>query len=217
VALFRKAGILEDEKGTHFQVLDALLNKKFGDAWLDMDRDALKLELVEAFGELGDNAWERIQALRLLHANEMPWEDWGVFDNVVAAIVGSTAVFSYVQKPEPEDLVIAVYAMKAVREVPFSDEVLRYMAAACIDDTVWYVESPLEAVQPHIREHFSEKNIELPYESVADALAAGESPTDPGSVVDFQVHEVLAVRKVRDAYIRSVNQQMKQAVQLGIR
>tara|TARA_B100000131_G_scaffold317854_2_gene360625 strand:+ start:839 stop:1501 length:663 start_codon:yes stop_codon:yes gene_type:complete len=194
--LLRPAGILEDEYGLELLTLDILCLKKYGPSYIDWDSEALRTELTEDFGPVGDITWQRIQAVRLLHKNDSFWKEWEVFEKVASAVLGDAPIFSYAQPPEADELAIVIDTASRVAGNSYSDDVLGYMAAACLHDGVWYLEDPLDIAQSALSEHDKRKNIEREYPAVASRLQdVTEYITQPDGLVDVQVNHVLGIRK----------------------
>jgi hypothetical protein len=194
--LLRPAGILEDEYGLELVTLDILCLQKYGHTYIDWDSEALKLELMEDFGTIGDMTWERIQAARILHNNDIFWKEWEVFEKVTAAIIGEHPIFSYTQPPDADEIAIALDTASRVSNNEYSDEVCGYIAAACLNDGMWYLDDSLDIALDALLEHDRKKGIERDFELVASKLQTTDSYIDsPESAIDVQVNHVLGVRK----------------------
>lgn len=208
--LLRPAGVLEDEYGLELLTLDILCLKKYGPMYIDWDSDALKTELTEDFGLVGDMTWERIQAGRLLHKNNSFWKEWEVFEKVTAAIVGEHPIFSYSQPPEADEIAVAIDTALKVEDYAYDDDVLGYIAAACLADGLWYFEGPLEVAQSAVLEHDRRKNIDRDFELVASKLQTIDSYIDsPDTAIEVQVNNVIAVRKAVETQRTRVHKQMQ--------
>lgn len=207
--LLRPAGVLEDEYGLELLTLDILCLKKYGPMYIDWDSDALKTELTEDFGLVGDMTWERIQAGRLLHKNNSFWKEWEVFEKVTASIVGEHPIFSYAQPPEADEVAVAIDTAQRVENYKYDADVLGYISAACLADGLWYFEGPLEVAQEALLEHDRRKNIERDVELVASKLQVVDSYIDsPDNAIDVQVNNVIAVRKAVETQRADVRKQM---------
>ena len=208
--LLRPAGVLEDEYGLELLTLDILCLKKYGPTYIDWDSDALKAELTEDFGAVGDMTWERIQAGRLLHKNNSFWKEWEVFEKVTASIVGEHPIFSYAQPPEADEIAIAIDTALRVEDYSYDDDVLGYIAAACLADGLWYFEGPLEVAQSALLDHDRRKNIDRDLELVASKLQTIDSYIkSPDTAIEVQVNNVIAVRKAVEAQRNQISKQMK--------
>tara|TARA_Y100001970_G_C14223923_1_gene854396 strand:- start:2000 stop:2662 length:663 start_codon:yes stop_codon:yes gene_type:complete len=208
-ALLRPAGILEDEYGLHLLVLDALCIKHIGPEYIGWDTEALKAELSEDFGDIGVVTWERIQAARLLHANDSFWKEWEVFEKVTAAIMGEPPIFSYSQPPEAEEIAIAIATAAAVANHKYTDDVCGYMAAACLFDGLWYLDDHIEVAEAALTEHDKRKGISRAFAAVAGRLEeVSDYIKEPNSAIDVQVNHVISVRKALAEYNGQIEKQL---------
>lgn len=186
----------DDESGTHLIVLHRALVRALGEDYIDLDSRALREEIIERWGSLGDVAWNKVQAARLLATNEMAWDEWGVFEKVVAAAAGELPDFAFMQPPETEDVARALLTMAEFGDYDFHPDVVGYIGAACLHDGVWYLETPLDVARQVIIDYTKDNRIELPFGEVQALLAARSRPfTDPDSPAEVQFNEVLAVRQ----------------------
>jgi len=194
--LLRAPGPFDDEAGTHLLVLHRLLLAHLGPSYRDLDSAALREEITERFGGLGDVAWNRVQAGRLLATNDMAWEEWGVFEKVVSAVAGEMPDFAYMQPPEAEDVARTLLTMAELAQPDFHYDVVAYIGAACLHDGLWYLEAPLDISRPVITEYVEDKKLDLPFDQVRHLLASRSRPfANPDSPAEVQLNEVLAVRE----------------------
>jgi len=214
--LLRKAGLLDDETGLHLLTLSVLLIQELGPEVIAWDYAALREELEEKWGSIGPVTWQRILALTVLHAHDAAWQEWEIFENMVAAILGEMPVFSYVQPPEPEEIAIALETFKRVDSHEFADEVKDYIVAACLNDGMWYFDgTPLEMAQPSLTEYDLRLGIERDVGSVATALQAqpGFYP-DPDTAGEVQANHVRGVQLALKRYTDAVDTQLKKLPQI---
>jgi hypothetical protein len=209
--LLRKAGLLEDETGLHLLTLSVLLVDTFGPEVLLWDFTALREELEERWGKIGPVTWQRIMALTVLHLHDAAWQEWEIFENMVAAIIGEMPIFSYVQPPEPEEMAIALETFRRVDNHQLSDEVKDYIVAACLNDGMWYLDgTPLEVAQPSLTEYDLRLGIDRDVGSVAKALRGREGYyKDPETAAEVQANHVLGVQQALERYTAEVDQQLR--------
>ena len=206
--LLRPAGVLDDERGLELPTIGKLLFRTFGVGYLDWDSEALKAELTETFGSVGVQTWERVQAVRILHARESFWEDWHVFEKIAQAIVGEMTLFSVVQPPEAEEVAVAMVAADQIRVVQYSDEVLSYIASACLHDSTWFLEDPLDAAQGQMDEFDRKNGFSRDRMSVRRALEGRKGYyRNPSTAAEVQANEVLSVREAVKLYKKTLEQQ----------
>jgi hypothetical protein len=210
-ALFRKAGLLDDETDLQLLTLSVLLLDEFGPEFITWDYQALREELEEKWGNIGPVTWQRIMALTVLHAHNIAWQEWEVFENMVAAIMGEMPIFSYVQPPEPEEISIALETFKRIDNHEFSDEVKDYIVAACLDDGMWYLDGTLlQMAQPSLTEYDLRIGLDRDVGSVAKALDGRTAYySDPDTAAEVQANHVLGVLKATKRYTDSVDKQLK--------
>jgi hypothetical protein len=210
--LLRAPKLFDDEAGTELLVLHRKLLLDLGDSYVDMDSQALHEEITGRWGEPGIVAWNRVLAARLLASNDMAWEEWGVFEKVVAAVAGELPDFHFMQPPEAEDVGRALLTMAEFSDSPFHPDVIGYIGAACLHDNLWYLEAPLDVARSVVLEYSRDRELDLPFEGVANLLAAKSTPLpDPSSPAEVQFNEVLAVRGDLEAFRQSL---MDQALKL---
>jgi hypothetical protein len=194
--LLRAPGPFDDEAGTHLLVLHRALVGVLGEYYVDLDSEALREEILGRWKSLGDVTWNRVQAARLLASNDMAWDEWGVFEKVVAAVAGELPDFAFVQPPEAEDVARTLLTMAEFRDVDFHPDVVGYIGAACLHDGVWYLEAPLDIARQVIIDYTKDNGIELPFEEVQALLASrARAFSNPDSPAEVQFNEVLAVRR----------------------
>lgn len=210
--LFRKAELLDNEKGIHVLPLLHLVIQSYGPESLDWDSPVLRAELEDDYGTVGDLTWERIQAGRVMTLHDAFWKEWEVFEKCCAAIVGEPPIFSFMQPPESEEIAIALAtAAKIDRGRRYDDDVKAYIASACLFDGLWYLEAPLDIASDAMARHDKEKNIERNVGGVSERLkTASTMIKNPESAVDVQVNNVLSVRNVLADYWKEVDAQLEQ-------
>jgi hypothetical protein len=210
--LFRKAGLLDDEYGLHLLTLSVLLLDAFGPEMLLWESETLWEECTEKWGEIGPLTWEKIQALRVLHAHDGFWKEWEIFENICAAINGEFPIFSFVQPPDPDEAAIAIVtAARVDQSHSYSDEVKSYLVAACLDDGLWYFEgTPLEMCQEQLTEYDKRMDIQRRYADVAKALEENEGLyASPETAAEVQANKVREVQDVVSRYTASVDSQLR--------
>jgi hypothetical protein len=211
MALVRKAGPLDDETGLHLLTLSVLLQDALGPQFIAWDFNALRDELIDRFGSIGPLTWERIMALTILHATNIAWEEWEVFEKTATTINGEIPIFAYIQPLEAEEVAIAIVTMAKVDKHQFSDEVKRYMLSCCLSDGLWYFEgTPLEILQPVLTSFDLSTDTQRAPGPVAAALQAQsgfyDDDEDPAKV---QADKVREVQLVLSRYNTAVDEQLR--------
>ena len=211
--LVRKAGLLDDETGLHVIPLSVLLLDALGPGYLNWTSEALQAECEDRWGSLGVLTWERIQAARILQLHNAFWSDWEVFEKITAAIVGEAPIFSLVQPPEAEEIAIALSVANRVDNTrTYDNDVRSYIAACCLNDGFWYLESPIkEVAEAEIAEFDERRGINREYGMVAEELKKSDKlQDDMGDPVIAQANRVRGVRSILRQYEAEVDRQLKQ-------
>lgn len=214
--LLRAAGPLEDETGLHLLVLDVLVLKKLGPKALLWDSEVLHSEIEHSFGPVGLVTWERIQAARLLHAKNSFWLDWEVFEKCTSAVVGRPAIFGASQPPEAEEIAVALATADRIDHThEYSDEVKRYMTAACLNDGLWHLEGRMkELLGPLVQEYCEHHRVVVDHAAVEHVLGKSPRKGDPDDPAEVQAGRVLAVRDILDRHAKEVADQMARLPEL---
>lgn len=208
----------DDEAELHALVLHRLLLKTLGPAYLTWDAEPLHLEIVEHWGSCGTVTFEKVLAVRVLLANTMFWTEWGVFEKVVAAFAGQFPDFSMMQPPEAGDVAAAVWTAAVLRgDAPaYGEDVTGYIAAACVNDGLWFLETPLDFANDAVTYLAQQRGVTLPRSEVAALLAKQRTTYEkPASVAEAQVNEVLNQRADFAAFQREVADQTRRFVPEG--
>ena len=173
----------------------------------------MRLEISERWGPPGEVAWQRVLAGRVLGSNDMAWEEWGVFEKVAAAVGGDFPDFAFVQPPSAEDVArtLATLAWFST-DTKFSDDVTGYIAASCLQDGLWYLETPLDVGGDAMKYLLTVQGLTLPFDEVTALLARKKVFASPDSVAEHQVNAVLDVRRDLEAFRREVETQTAQYV-----
>lgn len=208
--LLRPAKPLDDEAGLHLLVLDVLVIRKFGPRALAWESIVLHDELSRAFGEPGPLTWQRVQAARAMHLRDSFWTEWEVFEKCALVLCGRIPDFQHVQLLEAEDLAVAISTAARIDRHDYSEDVKRYIASACLNDGLWYVEPPIEplagpAIQAYVAEHGLSVDPGAVLASLTTRAKVDESADDP---VEVQVNRVLSVRDALARYDRALSEQL---------
>lgn len=197
-------------------MLDVLVLRKFGPKALLWDSEVLHSELEQTFGPVGMVTWERIQAARLMHAKNSFWLDWEVFEKCTAVTVGRIALFDASQPPEAEEIAVAVMTAERIdRTHEYSDEVKRYMTAACLNDGLWHLEPPLrDLIGPLVQEYCEHNRIEVDQAGVVRVLEQGHKRENSDDPAEVQAERVLAVRDTLGRYAKELADQMARLPEL---
>lgn len=142
---------------THPVVLDFALLKLFQADWYLWEGETVEDEVKDTFGTRPSTlCGHKIRALQALHATELPWTKWQVFEKVAVTFNNILPDPKILQLLPLEDLYAAVDIISNLRKEEYSDEVKLYMAATVLHEEVFFVPPPLDFIQlevsqPHYR------------------------------------------------------------------
>lgn len=211
--LTRKAGILSDERDLQLYVLLKFLIRELGVEYLAWDSIALRLELEERWGQVGDLTWQRVQAGRTMAGHDGFWIHMEIFENCALALVGEIPVFSHMQPLEAESVAVTLLTARMIKEHPYSDEVLGYALACCLNDATWFFEdyAPLAILKPALADHDAEFGIVRPHAAVVDSLSRhSRMISDPQGQSEVQTNNVISVRNTLSEYQDLINRQLSE-------
>ena len=140
----------------HPLTLDLLLLDRYGVDYLFWEPEPLRITLKRDDVLLSNQAWTKIQAVRVLHNSPSPWRRWEVFHWVALGLNGKTPNFAFMEEPELGVLAAAVDIMRIVdRPREMGEEVDKYVAAVAKADGIVCLPPPLdfaerELTQPKI-------------------------------------------------------------------
>lgn len=133
---------------THPIVLDFALLKAFQAEWFLWEPETIWASVLDLFkSNISEHNRAKIQAVQTMHVVRAPWEQWQVFEKVIVALNNNIPRFDVMQVPTLEQLYAGVDIMDTIRKEEFSQEVKSYMAAAVLNDDVFYVPPPLHFIQ----------------------------------------------------------------------
>jgi len=134
------------------------LTARFGLDWLTWEPDALQMTLER---ELGVQVLPAVMSLALAGAavaqHDMFWQNWEHFHFLTQALNGQVPDFKNHQELSVGQMMRAVRVAEQIREdlgglssqVPFSEEVARYVATQALQAGVWYLPPPLDFATRH--------------------------------------------------------------------
>ncbi len=136
---------------THPVVIDFALLKTFGPVWFSWETPTLYQEIQKTFStQISEHSRSKIQAVKTIHVSDSVWTSWQVFEKVVQALNGNIPKWEFMQAPSLDQLFAGLDIIEALRHETFSDEVKAYMAAAVLQEDVFFVPPPLSFIQTEI-------------------------------------------------------------------
>ncbi len=176
---------------SHPLVLDLYLIKHLGPEYYAWEpetvwQEATRVSKGHSISEVNKN---KIQAVRTVHNTNLPFEEWQVFEKIIAALNGVIPDFFVMQKPNLGQLLVGVGILYRLRSGIFSDDVSRYTAAALLDEGIGYAPKPLDFCGYVLKK-------ESPvFSQVEKALASGEGKNE--EAIRNQLSIIAAARKYR--------------------
>lgn len=147
---------------THPVVFDVSLLKQYGTDWFVWEAETLWKEIKEDFHipSISDHSKAKIQAIKTLHITEAFWERWEFFCWINQALNNNISDWLVLQKPSLAQLFNTADISSMVRQgEQFSVEVKGFMAAAVVDEGVFYTPHPIEFCQEEVTNLLNELNI----------------------------------------------------------
>lgn len=139
----------------HPIVLDFALIKAFQLEWLTWEPETIWASILDMFkSNVSEHNRAKIMALQTIHVSHAPWVQWQVFEKVIQALNNNVPRFDVMQAPALEQLYAGVDIMDTLRREDFSAEVKQYMAAAVLNEDVFYVPQPLDFIQVEVSKPF---------------------------------------------------------------
>lgn len=140
---------------THPVVLDFALIREFQLEWLKWEPETIWASIDDLFKSVvSEHNRQKILAVQTLHVSPAPWEKWQVFEKVCQALNNNIPSFDVMQVPSLDQLYSAVDIMDTIRRESFNDEVKNYMAAAVLNEDVFFTPAPLEFIQMEVSRPF---------------------------------------------------------------
>lgn len=128
--------------------LSALLKERFGPLWITLEAKTI-LDELESVQLLNEEVINKIYALRTLLLTDSAFEQYSIFSPTIKALNGDTPDFATMIPPTLKQLVIGLYEMLRIRDLPLSAEVKQFIATILVHEGIVKT-SPTVPVQPEI-------------------------------------------------------------------
>ena len=139
----------------HPLVLDLALIKAFQNDWLSWEPETLWTSIQTVFStSISEHNRAKVQAIKTLHVVNAPWESWQVLEKILQALNNNIPQFESMQLPTLEQIYAGIDIMDTIRREEFSDEVKNYLAAAVLNEDIFFVPPPLDFLQMGISKPF---------------------------------------------------------------
>lgn len=143
-------------------IVDLMLQHK---EWIDWEPETIWCDIDDMYSDLpkGQPKFppefkDIVMAIKLCIMNNMAWEQWNAFSQVVMAFNNIPPSFNSYLKPTLAQVAYAVYVMNKIKVNKFSDEVASFVACVAKDDGMIalpcgleFAQETLELLNPHIR------------------------------------------------------------------
>lgn len=123
---------LVESPEAHPLVLNLLMLRKYGSAWLAWAMPAVERALEEISPAVHDLSVSKLMACQACHTSEGPWTHWELFSPVTSALTDVLPDFEQMQVVDPVQITLAIGIMNTLedRHELWSDEVRRYLSAS---------------------------------------------------------------------------------------
>jgi len=139
---------------THPLVLDRILAGRYGVEWLVWEPETLWATIERDLGlkaEIAKIVRSGVQAVRTIHDVDAFYTDWEVCNWCVQALDGTPPDFDVLQDALPGPIMHAVWCAHLLRgEIPYADEVQRWMACSFLAYGLVHAPPPVEFIQDEI-------------------------------------------------------------------
>ena len=134
----------------HPIVLDLMLLKLYGADWLEWEPETLELMVPKDTGtpEISGLAMSKIMACKTLHMVDTFWTQWEVFVWCTMPFNNLYPEFDVLQVPTVSQCLVSVDIANRIRQdVPWSEEVKRFIATVYRHDGIFCTIEPTEFVK----------------------------------------------------------------------
>ena len=188
-------------RDTELLILTEIMLKKYGPEWISWETETLRIELLNDFTDVAEIAFQKVCAAQLALAHNMCWQEWEVFEKVCAACNHSFPVFSFTQPPEPEEIVITMATLDELAKNDYSEEVRKYIVAACLNDGLLYLDGPLSICSDEIEKYYDENGFFIDKLEIEKKLKNAPYK-ETNTYAEIQANRVMSCRNVlRDFYL----------------
>lgn len=185
----------------HPIVLDLALLQKYGAEWLSWEPETVRFRAEQELGQVSDLNFAKMMACKTLHLVDSFWTSWEVFGWCAMAFNNVFPDFSILQVPSAADAAVAVDISKRIREdVPWSNEVTKYLEVVCAHDHVFVPIPPLDFLHvdaSHTRIDVEDVKARWPEVRTSGTVPAGDTVTDEQLRRMLDIQQQLSVVRSR--------------------
>lgn len=167
----------------HPIVLDLLLLRKYGHAWLGWEPETLQALIPEDFGtpSISDLNLSKLQACKTLHLVDTFWQQWEVFIACLMPFNSEFPDFHVMQAPTVAQCLVACDVAARIRDdVPWSSEMKAYMGVVYKHDGIFLPLPPADFIDLEAPEEIDQKALAVRWNEVrsTDKAPTGANPMD---------------------------------------
>ena len=132
------------DESTHPYALGKACENIFGLDFLNWEAKTVYAGIKEKkYEEISETNANKLNAYRTARATILPWVDWNTFELVVNAFNGIIVNFESNIPCKIHHLMSGVDTLRLIQQVPFSDEIKRYIASCGKYSEIDYLPDPL--------------------------------------------------------------------------
>ncbi len=176
--------------------------------WIEWEPETIWAEFNRELPSTGESHEIRreqkdmILAVKLCLSNDMPWDQWNVFDKVAISFNDKIAIFDIMQAPSLGEISFAVEMMKDIRASEFSEEIRSYVAAVAKDEGFLVMPDNLQFCQErlnYLNRKFVRETAEVKLAWMLAKITGNIKSGSDDDMVTVQCTKLMAV----DKYVKS--------------
>lgn len=173
------------------------LFRKYGGNWVDWLPEVLDIEV--AHGNI--MLLNKLQALQVCLSTDAPWREWHIFENVAKTFNHQIPNFGIMQPASTGECIVAMKALKELRDEDFTEEVLIYIASCAFTDQLVYLPFAPE-VQPYLDRLIYDDDLRDRTKKEWEKVKDHKNLIEYNYNSDNALHQQLASLAILDQYIK---------------
>ena len=177
------------------------LRKTLPNGWPEWEPEILINHVEIEFGPIDQLTKEKIMALQVALATDVPWNDYDVFENTCLAFTNNIPTFGVIEPLDLHEMAFGIGVLNAIRDEKYSDEVLGYIASCMVYNGVICQpqDSPLPDVRNYINRIIPDDAKEISQVFIDEWNAGNRSTGDEEDVIDAQMEKLQLIEEWYDA------------------
>ena len=179
------------------------LNTKYKKEWLEWDIETIATELKRDYKiEINDFDENKIQALKLVFANDLIWNDFLVFEKVGTAFNNSIPNFNHYEKLTPEEILIFLTLLSILKKKQFSEEIWSYVAVSLYENGYLVAIEEMAPAQKKLNQlsHYTQRDIDQLITGIKNASHFHEESI---AAVQAEKNKFISIKAKRELNIGS--------------